>query len=142
MNSPYDDMIHLPHHISKTRTQMSMEDRAAQFSPFAALSGYDDAILETGRLTDRRIDRDEDALIALDLQYQRLVERIGDKNEVQITYFRPDSRKAGGAYITSVGVVKKIDVVGRVLHMKDGMTIPMDSISDIRFDTETPFNID
>ena len=142
MNTPYDDMLHLPHHISKTRNPMSMEDRAAQFSPFAALNGYDAAIRETGRLTDSRIDMDEDALIALDLQYQRLLEQIGSQKEVRVTYFHPDSRKAGGAYVTTAGIVKKIDTVERILHLKSGITIPLDHISDISFEADPPLNSD
>ena len=94
MNNRYDEIINLPHHISKTRPQMPMSDRAAQFAPFAALTGYDSAIMETGRLTDERIELDEDALTALDMKYQLLMDAFEDAPEVTITYFQPDERKA------------------------------------------------
>ena len=105
----YEDIINLPHHISPTRQQMPMSDRAAQFSPFAALTGYDAAIKETGRLTDERIELDEEALTALDMKYQLLIDAFDDAPEVTITYFQPDERKAGGKYITATGAVKKVD---------------------------------
>lgn len=92
----YREIIDLPHHVSKTRPQMPMSDRAAQFAPFAALTGYDAAIKETGRLTDERIELDEEALTALDMKYQLLMDALDDKPEVTITYFQPDERKAGG----------------------------------------------
>ena len=101
----YDDIINLPHHVSATRPRMSMIDRAAQFSPFAALTGYDAAIKETGRLTDRRIELTEDSRAAMDRKQQLLVENLADHPEVSVTYFVPDERKAGGAYITVTGRV-------------------------------------
>ena len=91
----YREIIDLPHHVSKTRPQMPMSDRAAQFAPFAALTGYDAAIKETGRLTDERIELDEEALTALDMKYQLLMDAFDDAPEVTITYFQPDERKAG-----------------------------------------------
>ena len=96
MNNRYDEIINLPHHVSKTRPQMPMSDRAAQFAPFAALTGYDSAIKETGRLTDEKIELDEEALTALDMKYQLLMDTFDDAPEVTITYFQPDERKAGG----------------------------------------------
>ena len=92
----YEDIINLPHHVSPTRPQMPMSDRAAQFAPFAALTGYDAAIKETGRLTDEKIELDEEALTALDMKYQFLMDALDDAPEVTITYFQPDERKAGG----------------------------------------------
>ena len=105
----YREIIDLPHHVSKTRPQMPMSDRAAQFAPFAALTGYDAAIKETGRLTDERIELDEEALTALDMKYQLLMDAFDDAPEVTITYFQPDERKAGGKYITATSAVKKVD---------------------------------
>ena len=99
MNNRYDEIINLPHHVSKTRPQMPMSDRAAQFAPFAALTGYDSAIKETGRLTDEKIELDEEALTALDMKYQILMDTFDDAPEVTITFFQPDERKAGGKYI-------------------------------------------
>ena len=97
-NLVYSDIINLPHHVSSTRPQMSMIDRAAQFSPFAALTGYDAAIKETGRLTDDKIEMDEEALNILSMKFQILVDSLDDEPEVTFTYFKPDERKAGGAY--------------------------------------------
>lgn len=127
----YDDIINLPHHVSKIRPQMSMLDRAAQFSPFAALTGYDAAIKETGRLTDERIELDEEALTALDRKYQLLINALDDAPEVTITYFQPDERKDGGKYITATGAVKKVDDFERLITMQDGATIPMDDVLSI-----------
>ena len=104
MNNRYDEIINLPHHVSKTRPQMPMSDRAAQFAPFAALTGYDSAIKETGRLTDERIELDEEALTALDMKYQLLMDALNEAPKVTITYFQPDERKAGGKYASQVGV--------------------------------------
>lgn len=104
MNNRYNEIINLPHHVSKTRPQMPMSDRAAQFAPFAALTGYDSAIKETGRLTDERIELDEEALTALDMKYQLLMDVFDDAPEVTITFFQPDERKAGGKYASQVGV--------------------------------------
>lgn len=131
MSGKYDDIINLPHHVSPTRPQMSMIDRAAQFSPFAALTGYEDAILETGRLTDARIEMSEDELDALNAKYQLLMDTIGTEIEVSITYFKQDDRKAGGAYLTERNVVKKVDTYNRRILMRNGTCIPMDDIFDI-----------
>ena len=127
----YEDIINLPHHVSSKRPQMSMLDRAAQFSPFAALTGYDDAIHETGRLTDEKIELDEEALTALDMKYQLLMEALDEAPEVTITYFQPDERKAGGKYLTATGAVKKVDDFERRITMQDGTKIPMDDVLSI-----------
>ena len=131
MNGKYDKIMGLPHHVSKTRPQMPMSDRAAQFAPFAALTGYDSAIKETGRLTDERIELDEGALSALDMKYQLLMEALDEAPEVTITYFQPDERKAGGKYVSAVGTVKKIDDFERRITMRDGTRIPMDDVLSI-----------
>ena len=109
MKDLYEDIINRPHHVSKARPQMSELERAAQFAPFAALTGYDSAIKETGRLTDERIELDEEASTALDMKYQLLMDALDDEPEVTITYFQPDERKAGGKFVSAVGAVKKID---------------------------------
>ena len=132
--SKYGDIINLPHHVSATRPQMSMIDRAAQFSPFAALTGYDAAIKETRRLTDEKIEMDEEALNILNMKFQILVDTLDDEPEVTFTYFKPDERKAGGAYLTASGVVKKIDDFERMIVMRNGTKIPMDDVLD--FDME------
>ena len=131
MNGKYDEIMGLPHHVSKTRPQMPMSDRAAQFAPFAALTGYDAAIKETRRLTDERIELDVEALSALDMKYQLLMEALDEAPEVTITYFRPDERKAGGKYVSAVGAVKKIDDFERRITMQDGAKIPMDDVLSI-----------
>ena len=125
MNNRYDEIINLPHHVSKTRPQMPMSDRAAQFAPFAALTGYESAIKETGRLTDERIELDEGALTALNMRYQLLMDALDEEPEVEITYFKPDERKAGGAYVTATGAVIKVDDFERLITMQDGTKIPM-----------------
>ena len=127
----YDDIINLPHHVSTTRPQMSMMDRAAQFSPFAALTSYDAAIKETGRLTDEKIEMDEEALNILNMKFQILARCLDDEPEVTFTYFKPDERKAGGAYLTASGVVKKIDDFERMIVMRNGMKMPMGDILNI-----------
>ena len=127
----YKDIINLPHHVSATRPQMSMADRAAQFSPFAALTGYDAAIDETGRLTDAKIEIGEETQGFLNRKFGLLLEKLGEYPEVSILYFLPDSRKAGGAYICETGVIKKVDDYERLLIMQDGTKIPMDDILSI-----------
>lgn len=130
----YEDILNLPHHVSKTRPQMSMLDRAAQFSPFAALTGYDDAIKETGRLTDEKIEMDEDRKAALDMKQANLIEMIDEQPEISITYFLPDTKKSGGAYVTVTGNLKRFDEYERLLILTDGKKIPMDDITDIESD--------
>lgn len=127
----YEDIIHLPHHVSATRPQMSMSDRAAQFSPFAALTGYDEAIKETGRLTDDRIELDENTRTALDIKQAYLAENINIHPEISITYFLPDTKKDGGGYVTATGSLKRIDEYERMLIFVDGRKIPMDEIANI-----------
>ena len=124
----YDSITGLPHHVSRTRPQMPMSDRAAQFAPFAALTGYDSAIKETGRLTDEKIELDEEALTALDMRYQLLTDALETRPEITITFFRADERKEGGSYQTVTGTVKKIDTFERLITMQDGAKIPMDDV--------------
>ena len=131
MNNRYNEIINLPHHVSKTRPQMPMSDRAAQFAPFAALTGYDSAIKETGRLTDEKIEMDEEALNILNMKFQILVDSLDDEPEVTFTYFKPDERKAGGAYVEVTGTVKKVDDFERLIVMQNGTKMPMDDILNI-----------
>lgn len=125
----YDDIIHLPHHVSETHPQMPMIARAAQFSPFAALSGHGDAIRETARLTDAQRDLDEDIINSLNKTLQEIQE-LGHP-EVSITYFKPDARKDGGEYLAIDGEVKRIDSVSGTIALSNGMKIPLDSIVNI-----------
>ena len=128
----YDDIIDLPHHQSPTRPHMSNHDRAAQFSPFAALVGYGDAVKETARLTDERAELDEDAREALDAALQSL-RRGPDGQQVSITYFKRDLKKVGGEYLSATGNIKKTDPLDRTIMLDDGTVIPMDDILDIQF---------
>ncbi len=121
----YEDIIHLPHHVSKKHPQMSMLDRAAQFSPFAALTGYDAAVEETARLTDRRIELDEYEMQHLDERLQKLAPLAAEHPEINVTYFRPDARKDGGEYISITGQVKKMDHYARKIILTDGTSIPI-----------------
>ena len=132
MKDDYSDIIKLPHHVSSTRPQMSMMDRAAQFSPFAALTGHDAAIRETGRLVGDKTLLEEDALIALDLKFQVLRDQLETEYpEIHITYFKPDARKNGGSYETITAEVKEINDIDRNLILLDGTKIPLDNIVDI-----------
>jgi len=133
-NFKYGDIIHLPHHVSDKRPRIPMVSRAAQFSPFAALTGYDAAIRETGRLTDRRIELSEEQLQELDRKQQLLMENIRDCPEVSVTYFVPDERKQGGAYITVTGRVKRINPYTRAMTLTDQTSIPMDEILELESD--------
>ena len=140
MNGKYDEIMGLPHHVSKTRPQMPMSDRAAQFAPFAALTGYDSAIKETGRLTNERIELDEDALTALNVKYQFLMDALDEEPEIKITYFKPDERKAGGEYVSAIGAVKMVDDFERLSTMQDGTRIPMDDVYDMSISVITNEN--
>lgn len=124
----YDDIIHLPHHVSRTRPQMSIQDRAAQFSPFAALTGYDAAVRETARLTEDRIQPDEEVLAELDRRFRQLVRCLEEHPEIRVTWFRPDRRKAGGSYVTTTDRVRKISLAERRLTLESGLELPMDEI--------------
>ena len=126
--SDYDDIINLPHHQSKNHPHMSMHDRAAQFAPFAALTGYDDAVKEARRLTDSKPELDENQLEELDQKLADLMTRIEEHPEVTITYFEPDDNKDGGEYIAYDGRLSKIDYVRKALIFEDNKTI---SLSDI-----------
>ena len=130
----YKDIINLPHKQSSKRPHMSLLDRAAQFAPFAALTGYDDAIKETGRLTDERIEMSEEKLAALNARYQMLVDHLGEEPEVTITYFVPDIYKTGGSYIEKTGVAKKLDTYERMITMVDGTRILMDDVLTLEGD--------
>lgn len=124
----YDDIINLPHHTSSKRPRMAMIDRAAQFSPFAALTGYDAAVKETARLTDRRIEPDEYEKAVLDEQLRLIREHVKEQPEVTVTYFQPDERKSGGVYLSVTGGIKQIDDYERTVVLSDGFRIPLNEI--------------
>lgn len=131
MKGKYNDIIDLPHHVSTKRPRMSMQDRAAQFSPFAALTGYDAAVKEAARLTDSRTELSDDELSILNIKFQILLEHLREKPNVSFTYFKPDAKKSGGKYVTLRGIVKKADTFKRLVVMQDDTGIPMDDILDI-----------
>lgn len=130
----YDDMLDLPHHVSAVRPHMSRADRAAQFSPFAALTGFGAAIRETGRLTGERFVPEEDIKQELDERLRLLNERIRTCPAVSITYFRPDEKKEGGSYVTAVGNVKKIREFEGTVVLTDGTEIPIGEIIEIEME--------
>lgn len=130
----YDDIIALPHHQSKVHPHMSLQDRAAQFAPFAALTGHGAAIQETQRLTDRQIQLEEDALEALDEKLELIREHIGTEAEVTFTCFVPDEKKEGGSYAACSGCVKKLDLYARTIQLSDNTVISLDKIVDIQGD--------
>ena len=127
----YDDIINLPHHVSAKHPQMSAADRAAQFSAFAALTGYGDEVKETARLTDVQSDLDEEMKAELNRKLRILVEHSAGCPNVAITYFVPDEKKSGGEYITVTGSVKRVDEYRRTVIMADKTTVPIDRITGI-----------
>lgn len=126
---PYEDIINLSHHVSETRARMSMRERAAQFSPFAALSGYEDALRESARLTQEKTELGEDAKAALDEALRRAA--ASPETEVSVTYFVPDGKKSGGRYVTASGRVKRVDTVSGLLTLSGGERISIGEILDI-----------
>ena len=130
----YGDILNLPHHQSKVHPQMSIYDRAAQFSPFAALTGLGAAISETARLTDEKIEQDEEQLNILNNKFAILRANIASQPVVTITYFVKDLRKDGGEYVTISGVIKKIDDYQKIIVMQDNIIISIDDIADIKSD--------
>ena len=127
----YDDIIDLPHHVSATRPQMSRLDRAAQFAPFAALTGYGAAIKEKARLTDERVELGEYELMELNAGIHILTERIDEYPQVEITYFKPDEHKDGGAYLTVKSRAKRLNEYERFILLEDETEIPFDDIYKI-----------
>lgn len=127
----YDDIINLPHHVSLTRPHMPILDRAAQFSSFAALSGYDAAVKETARLTDGRLELDKNQKEALNEKLRHVADNIDDHPEITITYFNPDDKKDGGSYVTVTCCVKKIDDYERIVYLTDGTKVTIEEIIEI-----------
>lgn len=128
----YLDIINLPHHNSLNHPRMSIEKRASQFSPFAALTGFDELVKETARITDKRIELAEDVKQELDEKLKIIKENIKNKLKVKFTYFIHDTKKDGGKYIDIIGYVKKIDEFNRVIIMDDKTKIPIIEIIDIK----------
>lgn len=127
----YEDIIDLPHFEPKKHPRMSIYNRSAQFAPFAALTGYEDAIFETGRITDKKIELDEDTKYIIDLKLQDIEKRIKEKLDVKVTYFVKDKRKSGGRYIEYIGKLKRIDTHKEILIFDDNVKICVNDIIDI-----------
>jgi len=127
----YDDMLYLPHPTSERHPRMPIADRAAIFSPFAALTGHADAIAEAARLTEEKIELDEDLKQQMDRKLRLLDEAIEEQPEITVTWFRPDERKSGGSYVTTTGRLKKIDGIEQVMIMTDSTRLPLDDILNI-----------
>lgn len=125
---PYEDIVSMPHHVSKTRPQMPRLSRAAQFAPFAALTGHDEAIAETARLTDYEHELNDSEIDDLNRKFQALHDHICNQPEVSFTYFAPDAKKAGGAYVTKTSRLRRIDDVNRTFILSDGSEISVDHI--------------
>lgn len=128
MSDNYDDILHLPHPTSKTHPRMSRQDRAAQFSPFAALTGYEAVVKETARLTEERPMLTEDEVAELDARLRLAMELDA---EVTVAWFRPDDKKAGGSSVTTTGRIKKTDELQHVLTMEDGTKIPIQDVTAV-----------
>jgi len=131
---PYEDIVNLPPHISKKHPQPSMMDRAARFAPFAAITGYEEMVLEEARVTEERVDLDEGALSLLNEKLNMIQEFLDEEPEVTITYFEPDKKKSGGAYVNITGIVKRIDEYEHFVIMTDGKKIRIEDIYAIGSD--------
>ena len=134
MNKNYDDIINLPNHISLKHPRMSIEARSAQFAPFAALTGYNDAVKETERLTDKRIEIDDNLKQILNNKLNYILENIDKKTLIIITYFIPDNKKDGGKYIEKTGIIKKVDIINQYIYLYDKTKIPIKEIINITGD--------
>ena len=127
----YDDMLEMEHPEPKRHPRMSAEDRAAQFAPFAALTGYDEMVVEQARLTGSKVELDDEQCMVLNGKLAYLAEHLGERPQVAVTWFRQDSRKSGGEYVRSSGVLQNIELSARLIVLRDGRRISLDDIADI-----------
>ena len=134
MTHDYDDIINLPHHVSKRHPQMSMWNRAAQFAPFAALTGYDAAIQESGRLTDDWLGLSESGNEEMNRIMELIFSMLPEHPSVTIEYFVPDGHKDGGSYQSYTDNVKRIDEFEKCIEFTDGKKVPLDAISEIKIE--------
>ena len=139
---PYEDIVNLPPHISKRHPQPSMMDRAARFAPFAAITGYEEMVLEEARVTEERIDLDEGALSHLNEKLNMIQEFLDEEPEVTITYFEPDKKKSGGAYVSITGTVKRIDEYEHLVILTDGKKIRIEDIYALESDLFYSLGVD
>lgn len=128
----YDDIINLPHHVSKRHQQMSLEARSAQFAPFATLTGYNNIIQEAARLTSDRKYIDEEQKLIIDSKIQIIQEKLYSKPTITITYFKPDIKKEGGMYLTVTGNVKKVDKFNKLIILEDGTKINILEVVELK----------
>lgn len=131
MKGQYDDIIDLPHHVSARHPKMPMSERAAQFSPFMALTGYEDVIRETARLTEQKPEFSENVREELEEKMRILAEHIAEHPEITVSYFLPDERKEGGSMVRETGRLKKIDETERIIRLENGSEIKVDDILEI-----------
>lgn len=136
MTEDYSDIINLPHPVSKNHPQMPMAARAAQFAPFAALTGYDSVIHETERLTDKQVELEDYDNNQLNRVFTRLMEHLNEHPQIVVSYFKPDERKDGGSYMTVSGRLKKIDELGHAMIMEEGISIPIPMVTSIEIKLE------
>ncbi len=128
MSNPYQDIIHLPRPRPRHHPELTAWQRSAQFSPFAALTGFDGVVAEVGRLTDSQVILGEDALLALNEQLSCLNRRLGERPRISVTWFCPDQRKAGGSYLTTIGRLKKLDDISQTMILQTGEQIPLEQV--------------
>lgn len=133
MNNKYEDIINIPRHVSKKHPQMSLEARSAQFAPFAALTGYDEQIEETSRITSQRKELNEELKESLNKKLKIIQQKINMKPKVTITYFIQDLKKNGGKYVTITGIVKKIDSNKQLIILEDKNEIPIEDMVEMLF---------
>lgn len=127
----YSDILHLPRPVSEKHPRMPMLDRAAQFSPFAALTGYEEAIYETGRLTEEKTELGEEEKAILDRKQRLLLEKLYERPALTVTFFVPDEKKSGGRYVTKTGNLKRIDLIQRWMLLTDGTKISLEDVKNI-----------
>lgn len=132
--NPYEDMLELSHPVSKTHPQMPRRDRAAQFAPFAALTGYEEAVREAARFTEEKMILDEDSKEQLDWKLRCLQEKVKEKPTITVTYFLEDEKKKGGKYVTVTGILKKIDGYTHQFVLESGEEIPVEDIVSLEFE--------
>lgn len=132
--NPYEDILELPHPVSKTHPQMPRGDRAAQFAPFAALTGYEEAVKEAARFTEEKMILDEDSKEQLDWKLRCLQEKVKEKPTITVTYFLEDEKKKGGKYVTVTGVLKKMDSYTHQFVLENGEEIPLEDIVSLEFE--------
>lgn len=139
MKNPYEDIINLPHYQSRTRAHMPVAARAAQFAPFAALTGFDAKVNETARLTDCRLELTEGRKEELNRLLLALQDALPNAPEIKATYFVPDRRKAGGAYVTAQGRPRRLDLLQRAILLENGTAIPLPDLYALEILPQSPY---